>query len=248
MDYHKDALYYLMRKYKSNFLATLSKYRYPNVTQKNAASFIKRLNEIIKKNRQVSARVGGKVSKEDLSRTISLSKLFDMCRNIESLDMVYTTEPYKLIDGLSVFYRHRIGLFASSRHIFDNEYEIEKSFKEIESRDGLLGSSNFKFVDSKQYPAVQVSDVISGLLKNYFTFLAQTNVADLVDAKGSLTDKQLECLTLLQKLVEKSDDEQPEFLYYVMSQIEHHKHGVFLFDKDGKDEFVRVVGSDERNA
>ncbi len=248
VDYHKDALYYLMRKYKSNFLATLSKYRYPNVTQKNAASFIKRLNEIIKKNRQVSARVGGKVSKEDLSRTISLSKLFDMCRNIESLDMVYTTEPYKLIDGLSVFYRHRIGLFASSRHIFDNEYEIEKSFKEIESRDGLLGSSNFKFVDSKQYPAVQVSDVISGLLKNYFTFLAQTNVADLVDAKGSLTDKQLECLTLLQKLVEKSDDEQPEFLYYVMSQIEHHKHGVFLFDKDGKDEFVRVVGSDERNA
>ncbi|WP_339648569.1 DUF3800 domain-containing protein [Halopseudomonas pelagia] len=248
VDYLKGALYYLMRKYKSDFLAALSKYRYPNVTPKNAAPFIKRLNKIIKKNRQVSARLGGKVSKEDLSRTISLSKLFDMCRNIESLDMVHTNEPYKLIDGLSVFYRHRIDLFASSPHIFDNEYQIEKCFKEIAPRDGLLGSSDFKFVDSKQYPAVQVSDVMSGLLKNYFTFLAQTNVADVADAKNSLTEKQLECLTLLQKLVEKSDDEQPELLHYVMSQIEHHKHAVFLFDKEAKDEFVRVVGSGVRNA
>lgn len=248
VDYHKDALHYLMRKYKSDFLATLSKYRYPNITPKNAAPFIKRLNEIAKKNRQVSARLGGKVSKEDLSRTISLSKLFDMCRNIESLEMVHTTEPFKLIDGLSVFYRHSIGLFESSRHIFDNEYEIEKSFNEIASRDGLLSSSDFKFVDSKQYPAVQVSDVISGLLKNYFTFVAQTSIPDLVEAKKSLTEKQLQCLTLLQKLVEKSDDEQPEFLYCVMSQIEHHKHAVLLCDKDAKDEFVRVVGGGARYA
>lgn len=248
VDYHKDALYYIMRKYKSDFLAALYKYRYPNVTPKNAAQFIKRLNEIVKKNRQVSARVDGKVSKEDLSRTISLSKLFDMCRNIESLDMVHTTEPFKLIDGLMIFYRQRISLFASSHHIFDNEYEIEKSFKEIASRDCLLGSSDFKFVDSKQYPAVQVSDVISGLLKNYFTFIVQMNVSDLVEAKKSLTYKQLECLTLLQKLVEKSDVERPEFLDHLMSQIEHHKHAVFLFGKDDKDEFVQVVGGGARNA
>lgn len=246
-DYHKDALYYIMRKYKSDILSALTKYRYPNVTPKNAAPFIKRLNEIVKKNRQVSARLGGKMSKEDLSRTISLSKLFDLCRNIESLDMVYTHTPFKLIDGLSLFYRHCIGLFSSSRHIFDNEFEIEKSFKDIQKLDGVLGSSHFEFVDSKLHPAVQVSDVISGLLKNYFTFLAQTSVADVVEAKNSLTDKQQECLALLQKLVEKSDDEQPEMLHYVMSQIEHHKHAVFLFDKDAQDEFVRVVGGGARN-
>lgn len=242
VDYHKDALYYLMCKYKGDFLAALSKYRYPNVTSKNAAPFIKRLNEVAKKNRQVTARIGGKLSKEDLSRTISLSKLFDLCRNIESLDMVYTSEPYKLIDGLSMFYRHSISLFASSHHIFDNEYEIEKSFKKISTLDGVLASSEFKFVDSKQFPPVQVSDVISGLLKNYLTFIAKTSAADLAEAKKSLTHKQLECLTLLQKLIEKSDGEKSELLYYVMSQIEHHKHGVFLFDKDAKNEFVRVVG------
>lgn len=246
VDYHKDALYYLMRKYKPDFLALLSKYRFPNVIPKNAAPFVKRLNDIVKKNRQVSARLGGKVSKEDLSRTISLSKLFDMCRNIEALDMVYATEPFKLINGLSVFYRHSIGLFASSQHIFDNEYEIEKSFKELASVDGLLGSSDFKFVDSKQYPAVQVSDVISGLLKNYFTFVATTSVPDIMEAKNSLTDKQAHCLLLLQKLIEKSDAERPEFLYYVMSQIEHHKHAVFMFGKDAKDEFVQVVGGGTR--
>ncbi|RRI19173.1 DUF3800 domain-containing protein [Pseudomonas aeruginosa] len=248
VDYHKDALYYLMRKYKSDFLAALTKYRYPNVTSKNAAPFIKRLNEIAKKNRQVSAHIGGKVSKEDLSRTISLSKLFDMCRNIETLDMVYTTEPFKLIDGLSVFYRHTISLFSSSSHIFDNEYGIEESFKSIKFLDSVLGSSDFKFVDSKQYPAVQVSDVISGLFKNYFTFIAKSSVSEIVEARNSLTEKQLECLAKLKELIEKSDDEQPEFFYHVMSQMEHHKHMVFMFGKDARDEFVQVVGGGARNA
>lgn len=196
MDYHKDAIYYIMRKYKSDFLRVLAKYRYPNVASKNAAQFIAQLNKIVNKNRQVSVRLGGKMSKEDFSRTNSLFKLLEMCRNIKSLDMVHTSEPFKLIDGLSVFYRHCIELFGSSRHIFDNEYEIEKNFNRIKSLDSLLSSSDFKFVNSNQYPAVQVSDVMSGLLKNYFTFVSQTNVRDLVEAKNSLTDKQLQCLTL----------------------------------------------------
>ncbi|MGM3182611.1 DUF3800 domain-containing protein [Dickeya oryzae] len=247
MDYHKDALYYIMCKYRSDFLGVLAKYRYPNVAPENAAVFIKQLNKVINKNRQVSARLGGKVSKVDLSRTNSLFKLFEMCKNIESLEMVYESEPFKLIDGLSVFYRHCIELFASSCHVFDNEYQIEKSFKEIASLDNLLSSSNFKFVDSKKYPAVQVSDVISGLLKNYFTFVAKMSVPELVEAKNSLTDKQRQCLKLLRGLIEKSDAEQPEFLYYVMSQIEHHKHAVFLFDKDATSEFVQVVGGGARN-
>lgn len=247
VDYHKDALYYIMQKYKSDFLAVLYKYGYPNITPKNSAPFIKRLNEIAKKNRQVSARLGGKVSNVDLSRTISLSKLFDMCRNIESSKMVFTTKPHKLINGLSVFYRHRIDLFASSRHIFDNEKKIEKSFNEIVSQGRPPIPGNFEFVDSMQCPAVQVSDVISGLFKNYFTFVAQTSVTDLVQAKKSLTDKQLQCLTQLQNFVEKSNKEQPEFLYYIMSQIEHHKHAVFLYDKGANDEFIRVVGGGARN-
>ncbi|ALU90040.1 hypothetical protein Hrubri_2866 [Herbaspirillum rubrisubalbicans M1] len=242
MDYHKDALYYIMRKYKSDFLAVLSKYHYPNVTAKNAAPFIAQLSKIVNKNRQVSARFGGRISNVDLSRTNSLFKLFQMCRNIKSLDMVYTSHPFVLIDGLSIFYRHCIDRFSSSCHIFDNEYEIEKCFKKIEPIDGLLSSSTFKFVDSKKYPAVQVSDVISGLLKNYFTFIAQTSVTDIVEAKKSLNEKQLQCLMLLQKLIEKSDQKQSEFLYYIMSQIEHHKHAVLLFGKDAKDEFVQVIG------
>lgn len=248
MDYHKDAVYYIMNKYRSDFLGVLTKYRYPNVVPKNAAAFIKQLNRVINKNRQVSARLGGKVSKVDLSRTNSLFKLFEMCKNIESLEMVYESEPFKLIDGLSIFYRHCIELFSSSCHVFDNEYEIEKSFQEIASLDNLLSSSNFKFVDSKQYPAIQVSDVLSGLLKNYFTFIAKTSVPELVEAKNALTEKQRQCLKLLQRLIEKSDTEQPDFLYYVMSQIEHHKHAVFLFDKDAASEFVQVVGGGSRNA
>lgn len=57
--------------------------------------------------------------------------------------MVYTTVPFKLIDGLSILYRHCIGLSVTSRHVSDNEYEIERSFKEMESLDRVLGSSHF---------------------------------------------------------------------------------------------------------
>lgn len=89
--------------------------------------------------------------------------------------------------------------------------------------------------------------MISGLLKNYFTFLAKKSVVEVVEAKNSLTDKQQECLALLRILIEKSDDERPEMLHCVMSQFEHLKHAVFMFDKDARVEFVLVVGGGVRN-
>lgn len=242
IDYHKDAIYYIMNKYRSEFLGVLTKYRYPNVAPKNSAAFINKLNKIINKNRQPSARLNDKVSKVDLSRTNSLFKLFKMCKKIESLKMVYQNEPFKLIDGLSIFYHHCIELFSTSSHVFDNEFKIEENLKKSALLNNASNSNNFKFVESKEYPAIQVSDVLSGLLKNYFTFIAKTSVPELVEAKKNLTEQQQQCVKLLKRLIEKSDTEQSEFLYYIMSQIEHHKHAVFLFDKDAKNEFVQVVG------
>jgi hypothetical protein len=240
-DYHKDALYYLMRKYKKEFLGVMCKFEYPKISRRNASAFIKALNAIAKKNRSVSARLNGKMTKEDLSRTISLSRIFESCRGIESLDLVYGLNAGELIDGLSVFYDCRLKQFPDSMHVFDNEYKIEGDLERV-ARIKDSGLANYKFVDSKMAPAVQVSDVVSGLFKNYFTFIAKSNMAEVVAAASSLEEGQKECLLLMRKLIEKSDEHNPMLLHYIVSQSEYNKHRVIMFEGDPLEEMVRVIG------
>lgn len=229
LDYHKDALYELMKIDKYNFLGLLSKYGYPKIEPKNAAAFNKGLNKIAKKFSRPEARARKIVDKRTSFSLLSLSKLFDMCRNIEEYFSVYGSEVGLLIDGFSIFYDHRIKLFDSSKHVLDNEFEIQKCFEQYEKSDKELGNVDYEFVDSNSYLEVQVSDVLCGLFKNYFTFINNLQISNLDEVKSSLTSSQRYCLQLMSDLISKSDKKNKEFLFYVMSMSEHEKHKQFMF-------------------
>ena len=234
LDYHKDALYELMKMDKSNFLSLLSKYGYPKIEPKDAAVFNKSLNKLAKKYSRPEARARKIVDKRTSFSLLSLSKLFDMCRNIEEYFLVYDHKVGSLIDGFSIFYNQRVKLFDSSRHVLDNEFEIQKCFERYESFDKELGDVNYEFVDSNSYIEVQVSDVLCGLFKNYFTFINNLQISDLDEVKSSLTKPQRNCLKLISDLISKSDKENKEFLFYVMSMGEHEKHKQFMFGEYNK--------------
>lgn len=234
LDYHKDALYELMKMDKSNFLSLLSKYTYPKVEPKDAASFNKGLNKLAKKYSKPEARARKFVDKRTSFSLLSLSKLFDMCRNIEEYFFVYDHKVGSLIDGFSIFYNQRIKLFNGSKHVLDNEFEIQKCFEKYEGYDKELSSINYEFVDSNSYLEVQVSDVLCGLFKNYFTFINNLKLSDLDKVKSSLTSHQKHCLQLISDLISKSDIKNKEFLFYVMSMGEHEKHRQFMFGEYNK--------------
>ncbi|WP_155956172.1 DUF3800 domain-containing protein [Pseudomonas sp. RL] len=234
LDYHKDALYELMKKDKANFLSLLSNYGYPKIEPKDAPAFNKGLNKLAKKYSRPEARARKIIDKRTSFSLLSLSKLFDMCRNIEEYSFVYDHDAGSLIDGFSIFYNQRVKLFGTSKHVLDNEFEIQKCFERYESFDKELADVNYQFVDSKSYLEVQVSDVLCGLFKNYFTFINNLKISDLDSVKSSLTRSQRHCLQLISNLISKSDEKNKEFLFYVMSMGEHEKHKRFMFGEYNK--------------
>lgn len=238
LDYHKDAIYELMKKDKSNFLRVLSKYEYPKIDPKNAPAFVKELNKLTKKYSRPEARARRIIDRRTSFSLLSLSKLFNMCRKIEEFFLVYEDKAGTLIDGFSIFYQHRIKLFDCSKHVLDNEFEIQKRFEQIEEFDDDLRNTEFNFVDSKLMPEVQVSDVLCGLFKNYFTFINDLKLDDLDEVKLSLTTLQRNCLRLIAELIVKSDNKNKEFLYYTMSMGEHEKHRQFMFGEYGKSNHI----------
>lgn len=234
LDYHKDALYELMKMDKSNFLSLLSKYDYPKIEPKDAPAFNKGLNKLAKKYSRPEARARKIVDKRTSFSLLSLSKLFDMCRKIEEYFFVYDHKVGSLIDGFSIFYNQRVKLFDSSRHVLDNEFEIQKCFEQYEKLDKELEDLNYEFVDSNSFLEVQVSDVLCGLFKNYFTFINDLKISDLDEVKSTLTSSQRNCLHLIADLISKSDKKNKEFLFYVMSMGEHEKHKQFMFGEYNK--------------
>lgn len=234
LDYHKDALYELMKMDKSNFLSLLSKYDYPKIEPKYASAFNKGLNKLAKKYSRPEARARKIVDKRTSFSLLSLSKLFDMCRKIEKYFFVYDHKVGSLIDGFSMFYNQRLKLFDSSRHVLDNEFEIQKCFEQYEKLDKEFEDLNYEFVDSNSFLEVQVSDVLCGLFKNYFTFINDLKISDLDEVKSTLTSSQRNCLHLIAGLISKSDQKNKEFLFYVMSMGEHEKHKQFMFGEGEK--------------
>jgi Protein of unknown function (DUF3800) len=74
-----------------------------------------------------------------------------------------------LIDEFSAFYVKRIYLFKNSTHV-QSEKTIENRLNAETFLDGGLPLRNYRFVDSKSEPGVQIADVVAGLLGKCFTF------------------------------------------------------------------------------
>lgn len=84
-------------------------------------------------------------------------------------------------------------------------------------RDGDRDLDNFRFVDSKDAPGVQVSDALVGLLGKLFSYITRTSPAELVADRRTLTSTQRDALTKLNKLLDRSNDATPALLQQVAS-------------------------------
>lgn len=232
LQYHKNSIYLLFNLKRPLFLSMLERSKYPKIKGKAVGSFIKKLGELAKNQSSPLARTDGKISFSDFQKINSLSKLLKTCRKIESLDMVYEQKEGLLISGFDFFYQSRIKSFKNSKHILDHEYEIEKFLNSMLPLDAELSSIKYSFLDSKDSLEIQVSDVICGLFKNYFTYINRHTLEELREIKKTLNSHQLESLKTLKELIKKSDRECGFFLHYVMSTDDHEKHSFFMFNID----------------
>ncbi|MEZ9256809.1 DUF3800 domain-containing protein [Vibrio splendidus] len=228
--YHKDALYLLLKTKKNAFITALRKSDYPNVTDKEVKKLLKELKKLCKTVTSPAMRMALKLTSEENSQLKSLQKLIEICSKATQLELVYEDNDGVLIDGLEFFYRYRLEQFPTATHIFDNEYKIEEHFDSIKEVDSVLNNGNYNFVDSKEHYEVQLSDVISGLFKNYFTFINEVKLDDFTNIKKSLNPLQKQNMDLMRELIMKTDRVSKPMLHYVSSLSEGIKHTDFMFD------------------
>ncbi|PTB30921.1 DUF3800 domain-containing protein, partial [Photobacterium phosphoreum] len=91
-DYHKDALYCLLKMEKGNFLKILTNNCYPNIKGNRVYKLIKELNKLTKKISSPSYRVKKSLTKDEVLKIKSLQKLFEMCITADSMELVYDTK------------------------------------------------------------------------------------------------------------------------------------------------------------
>lgn len=227
LDYHKDALYRVIRARKSEFIAMVKRYRYPTIEGKEG-EFVTALKALVNEYVKQLTSLQPMPGPEDFNPLRSLVELLDLCLEIDDMTLTLGTEENVLIDGFSVFYQHRTMSFLHSEHIFDEEDEVEGDIKLIVT-DETHGKIQCRFVKSILTPLTQVSDVVAGLYARYFDYIEKSTHDDLVVLAARLNPRQQKTLALMKALIEKTDRECPRMLFYVMTLSEHDKHRMFLF-------------------
>ena len=135
-----------------------------------------------------------------------------------------------LVDAFAVFYRYRGMEFPDSKHIFDVEEIVKQSFEASIPHDEELVKLDYRFEVSHDNLFIQVSDVVAGVFQKYFAYLNANRIEDIKNVRDNLNPIQKANLDLFREIINKSDKENKQLLFYVMSMLEHEKHYQFTFD------------------
>lgn len=138
-----------------------------------------------------------------------------------------------LIDSFSHFYRGRIALFKTSLHIFDDEPTVA----DVVRGEPLISEGeplkNFQFVDSRDEPGIQVSDVVVGLFSKLHSYLTETTAEDVSATRNALSGVALINLHLLRDLVARANAANRAYLHHVSALTDRDKFDRLLRFADG---------------
>ncbi|EEB6502759.1 TPA: hypothetical protein R4Z82_005509 [Enterobacter hormaechei subsp. xiangfangensis] len=236
-DLHKDELYKVVCHDKIKFIQLLKSFDYPYLKGKEQ-EFLKSIYNITAEYAEVI--LNSPVSTKDEKLQIdSLCEFLEICIENGMNDFTFTMDERfgkekqdndnYLVDGFSIFYQQRAMNFSESKHMFDVEEIVREEFDEQKEFDETLANLDITFIDSDDNYFVQVSDVVAGLFQRYFNYLNTNKTIDVKSVRASLNPTQLKNMDLFKSLINKSDAENKNFLFYVMSKIEHEKHIAFTF-------------------
>ena len=154
-------------------------------------------------------------------------------RQIDELAFIEGYPADLLIDNFSIFYMTRVALFKNSSHVLDMEESIKGHFLQDPLTDGGQPITNYRFVDSKSEPGIQLSDVIVGLLGKMHTYFTDNSPKKIAEDRAALNGVRLENAELLRDLISASHHANVAFLNHVESRYDIEKLDLFLRFKDG---------------
>lgn len=215
----KQDFYNLVCLDKKNFLKTLFEFQYPNIKGDAVHAFTCWLHAFFTSHK----------SNLDLSPYSYLEHLLKESTQMEQLPFIMEENDNILIENFMAFYQHSTFIFKNSIHIFDNEYQIQELIAKHSKLVLPDECGNHIFVDSKQHLEIQLSDIITGFLGQYFTFIKDNSVDDLLSQKSQFSSRQKENLSLLADIIKHTDKHQSGFLFAIIPTMDHQKHLSFLY-------------------
>lgn len=202
----KNELHHIVKADPKGYMGLLKGFSYPNVAHERIQEFIDSVRSYL-------------ISKNPTPRNIACHALYaflQQARSAKDLVFLVDNENDILIEDFHAFYLNRIFAFKRSQHVFDNERKIEQILKRYKVTDGNR-EIPYYFFDSKSDPAIQVADVLCGLLGKHFNFVEDHSIHELLARKSNFNATQRSNLKLLEKLIDKSDDACPAFIFNLTS-------------------------------
>lgn len=201
----KNDLYAVLRDNVDYTAEFFGRYNYPNVGRARRKPFVGELRDFVEARHKLPH-----VSHQMLRGVLEIGARLDRLPYLED------ESPNVLIDGFGAFYLNRIALFKNATHVLDIESTIEAYLSELGLCDGDTPARHFSFVDSKAHPWVQVSDALVGLLAKLFAFVSENPLAACQEFRSQLNPRQQRVLIMLSELLERSIDQCPGFVQYIM--------------------------------
>lgn len=214
----KNELHHIVSKNLPGFLSLIYKYNYPNISRGEEANFLKDIYYFLIAN----------FPDINFFPTNALKEIIFRARTVPELCFLEKTDSNILINGIDNLFLYRMCSFKNSSHIFDEEKTVRESINKYRILDNGR-EIPYCFVNSLDHFEIQLSDVIAGFLGKYFSFIEKTPTNSLINFKNNLSQIQRNNITVLRKLIEKSDAISNVLLHRVTTIDSDNKSDYFIF-------------------
>ena len=131
------------------------------------------------------------------------------------LSLLHDNEAGILVDQYYTMYCARCYLYKNAIHHFDAEHIIEHLLNETIMMSEGKRFKNYDFCTSHTSPLTQISDAFVGIVSRVFEYLDETAEIDIVLMDYAQHSNIFENMTLLWKLIERSDAKHPMLIQNV---------------------------------
>lgn len=198
----KNELHALVRPNPLGYFRLLQTFDYPNVAIKRIPEFVKAVRTFLFRNGFVFRNLS----------TMTLCDLLQEAADDTDLDFLVDNQPGVLVSSFDTVFLHRLATFTNAHHVFDEEPRIRAS---LEERRIVCGDRpvTFCFANSKSEAAIQISDMLCGILGKHFSCMEKFSIEQLESWKMALSEQQHRNVNLLAKLIDKADEECPALIF-----------------------------------
>ena len=198
----KNELHALVRPDPLGYFRLLKAFDYPNVATKRVSEFVLAVHAFLFRNGYLFRNFA----------TMALCDLLQDAARDTALDFLVDNEPDVLVNSFDTVFLHRLSTFTNAAHVFDEEPQIRASLGR--RRIHCAGKAiTYRFANSRDEPAIQILDVLCGILGKHFSCMEKLSIEQLEAWHTKLSDQQLHNTALLAALVDKADKECPALIF-----------------------------------